>query len=552
MIRRRLKGAALDDEGVGIIFVLLISVMVMIMLGTATAALIAQIKPAGATVSNGQAMAAAEAGIDDAAGWLNTNCGSPDGLTCDVPPTVGQQVTKTLGAGSHESFTWTVIAFVVGKLRVSSTGRALGPPVSGVQPVLKSVTLVGDITATPSFTNFQYYTKYETFPSDFVNSFYAPRSIQITSAGAATNSSLNGPGTIQWNGTCTYVDAGTTPTCDPNHSTNICEDLYFPNSSGGLGRSTDSAWNNALRRPSAATQSAMGISGAYSNDFAYYSENGTFTPTSGSSVSETHNDTCDSTFEPNMVMNGPIYSQDAYLIDRGQDTGNSKNSMPIFNDYAYSMWNGVSNGAQQAPGVNGGYDRAYPNTDGQISTTQNPMPIYTTNKLSLPANGAAAKSLATCTYTGPTRVLIKQNIAYVTSPGTPTNPAPAGPSYCYASTGAFANATDGGVVDAQVPISSTLIYVQNPTSGSPTVATPSNPVFNLSATTPFPGPVVTNGLAGTWDASAYSSTAVCPSPANPPLRRSFDCETGTGTPREDMYAKIMAAVNSQLGLYAAL
>src|SRR6476661_2939122 len=101
MIRRRLSGCA-DDEGVGIAFVMLISVMVMIMLGTATAALVTQIKPAAGTIANGQAMAAAEAGIDDAAGWLNTNCGSPDGLTCDTPPTVGQQVTKTLGASSRE------------------------------------------------------------------------------------------------------------------------------------------------------------------------------------------------------------------------------------------------------------------------------------------------------------------------------------------------------------------------------------------------------------------------------------------------------------------
>jgi hypothetical protein len=346
---------------------------------------------------------------------------------------------------------------------------------------------------------------------------------------------------------CSYVDATTTPSCDPTHSSNVCSDLYYPNDSGP-GRSTDASWNNALRRPSGTTQSAMGTD----QTFAYYSENGTFHPASGSDVAETHNDTCDSSFEPNMVMNGPVFSEDAYLIDRAKDTGNSKNSMPIFNDYAYSMWNGVSNGAQQAPGVNGGYDRAYPGTDGQISTTQNPMPIYTTNKLSLPANGAAAKSLATCTYTGPTRVLIKQNIAYVTSPGTSTSPAPAGPSFCYASTGAFANATGGGVVDAQVPISSTLIYVQNPASGTPAVATPSNPVFNLSATTPFPGPVVTNGLAGTWDTSTYSSAAVCPSPANPLLRRNFDCETGTGTPREDVYAKIMAAVNSQLGVYTAV
>src|SRR5581483_8391973 len=196
-----------------------------------------------------------------------------------------------------------------------------------------------------------------------------------------------------------------------------------------------------------AVQQAMGTD----SSFAYYSEQGTFTPTSGSTVPETHNDVCDSSFEPNMVMNGPIYSQDAYLIDRGKDTGNSKNSMPIFNGNAYSMWNGVINGVQQAKGVNQGYDRAYPNTNGQISTSLSPQPVYTTDKLDLPANANAAKGLATCTYTGPTRILITQNIAYVTSPETPTSPAPSGPSYCYASTGSFTNPS-GGVANAQVPI----------------------------------------------------------------------------------------------------
>jgi hypothetical protein len=148
--------------------------------------------------------------------------------------------------------------------------------------------LVADVDATPSFNNFQYYTKYETYPSDFVNSFYGPRTVQITSSGGASGSSLSGPGLLQWNGACTYVDAQTTPTCDPNHSTNICEDLYYPGD--GLGRGTDAAWNNGARRPSAATMAALGTN----STFAYYSETGTFKPNSGSTVPETHNDTCDS------------------------------------------------------------------------------------------------------------------------------------------------------------------------------------------------------------------------------------------------------------------
>lgn len=533
-----------NDDGFGILFVLFITVMIVIMLGTATTALISQIKPAAESVNLGLATAAAEAGIDDAVGWLNTNCGSPDGLTCDgTTPAVGLTVTKTVGATSRESFTWKAVAFVAGKMRVSSTGNALGPAVHNVQPVLKSTTLVADITATPSFTNFQYYTKYETFPSDFINSFYGPRQVQITSATAAQGSSLGAAGELTWNGTCSY-NATTDPTCDQNHSTNICDDLYFP-SSTGLGRSTDSAWNNSVRRPSTSTQSAMGTD-PY---FGYYSENGIWSPTSGSSSAVTHNDTCDSTFEPNMVMNGPIYSQDAYLIDRGKDTGNSKNSMPVFNDVAYSMWNGQTNGVQQPAGPNGGYARAYPNTDGQISTSVAQQPVYTSDELELPANADAAQGLATCTYTGPTRILIKQGSAYITSPMTPTAPAPEGPSYCYTSTGSFTNANSAdetGVVNAQVPINSTLIYVANPSTASHPVATKSSPIFDLSSSLAAPAAAGSNTLAGTWtDGSTYSKTQDCPSNA-PTKERNFDCETSSATPQADMKSAISNAVNAAM------
>jgi hypothetical protein len=338
--------------------------------------------------------------------------------------------------------------------------------------------------------------------------------------------------------------------------------LYFPTAEGP-GRSTDSAWNNALRRPSAATQTAMGTD----PNFAYYSESGTFT---GSPSVVTHDDTCDSTFEPNMIMNGPIYSQDAYLIDRGKDTGQSGNSMPHFNDTAYSMWNGQTNGVQQAPGPNGGYARAYPSTNGQISTGVAQQPVYTTDELELPANANGAQSLATCTYTGPTRILIKLGYAYITSPMTPTSPAPTGPSYCYTSTGSLTNGSTAtstagsGVVDAQVPINSTLIYVANPTSGAPSwcpstdplyphcAATSSHLVFNETASIPAPGATGTNTLAGTWtDGATYSKTANCPTNPTPSMERNFDCETSRASTPLDMKTAISDAVNAAMKAGAA-
>jgi Tfp pilus assembly protein PilX len=540
------------EEGEALVLVMLISMLVLMLLATASVTLLNQYQPTSHSVATGQAYAAAEAGIEDFTTKINANCPDATSLSCswlstgltsnpqvtDPKSQTGTVLTAADGSTSSQAFDWTVRYAASGFARVVSVGQALG---SAGKPTMTK-TLVADLGATPTFDDFEYFTKFETFPADFVNSFYPARNVDITSSSAASGSTLTGPGVLKWNGTCTYISATATPTCDPSHDTGVCNDLYYP-SDNGPGRGTDAAWNNTLRRPSSAVEQALGTD----NTFAYYSEQGTFMPSSGGLVPETHNDVCDSSFEPNMVMNGPIYSQDAYLIDRGKDTGTSKNSMPIFNGNAYSMWNGVINGVQQAKGVNQGYDRPYPNTDGQISTTLSPEPVYTTDKLDLPANANGAQGLATCTYTGPTRILIKQNIAYITSPETPTSPAPTGPSYCYTSTGSFANPS-GGVANAQVPTANTLIYVKNPSSGTPRLATASNPIFDLTASTPMPSTTtLSDTLAGTWtDNSTYSPTAQCPSPANPLKRRNFDCEANNTRPAPDIFTAIKNAVEKTL------
>ncbi|HEY2297741.1 MAG TPA: hypothetical protein VGH43_08440, partial [Jatrophihabitans sp.] len=417
----------------------------------------------------------------------------------------------------------------------------------------RTKTLVADIQATPSFNNFEYFTKFETFPSDFVNSFYGARSVQINS-GSTSGSSLTSPGVLNWQGTCTSGDPNDLSHCTPSggtvsdYSTNICDDLYFP-SDNGPGRGTDTAWDNVNRRPA----NALATMGTDST-FAYYNEHGTFTPSAGGAVSETHTDTCDSSFEPNMVMDGPIYSQDTYLVDRGKDTGNSKNSMPIFNDTAYSMWDGTTNGVRQAVGPNNGYARAYPGTNGEISTTQSPQPVYTTDELELPANANIAKGLATCTYTGPTRILMKQGIAYVTSPMTPTSPMPIGPRYCYTSTGNFANTnsvTGTGVANAQVPVNNTIIYVANPTASTHPVATKANPIFSLAATvTPPSGTSPSSTVTGAWAAGAYSGTSACAASSSPLTRRNVDCEASAtannATTAPDLYTAVQQQVSAEL------
>ncbi|HEY0167980.1 MAG TPA: hypothetical protein VGB75_13145 [Jatrophihabitans sp.] len=561
-----------EDAGQSLVLVMMISIMAMLMLATATTALTGQIKPARASVDAGEATAAAQAGIENFLSWVNTNCPPTDGFECALlatgitnkagitNPRMQQGVPITGGDGvtSVESYWWTVTFATSGLARVKSVGQV---PTGKPSPKYLTKTLVADVDAMPSFNNFQYYTKYETYSAEFINSFYKARSVQVTSAANLTGTSISGkskPGSLQWGGTCTYVNASTTPLCDSSHSTNICDDLYYPNGAGP-GRGTHTGWNNASRRPSTAIQAAMGTD----SSFAYFTENGSYTPASGSPTSVTHNDTCDSSMEPNMVMNGPVYSQDAYLIDRGKDTGNSRNSKPNFDGAAYTVWTGTVNGSQQPAGPNGGYMRAYPETNGEATLTENyptagsgnrVFPIYQSNALELPEDATEALPMAQCVYTGPTRIAILGNTARITSPLTP-----AGSSACYRSTGTFANVntvdsegqstTDpsGGVINAVVPLSRTLIYVKNPDpSVKPTQATVASPVFNTTTALTMPPAAVSNTLAGTWtDEASYVATAACPA-AGPARRRNLDCETGTGTPKNDVFAAIKTATDAEL------
>lgn len=572
-----------DDEGFALVFVMLVVFLAMALMTTATAALITQLTPTAETIKNSNAIAAAEAGIEDFLAQVNAKCPQSDGFVCtwldttnnlssnaSVTDPLNQRgtcvITTATAAGDcvnagaaddpRESYIWSVVPATAstsnprasGVARIKSVGQVPAPPGSTNKYV--TATLVADIQATPSFTNFEYFTKYETFPSDFLTDFYRARNIQITSGADESNSQISGQGagTLQWNGTCSTVGNSS---CDPVHSVDICNDLYYP-SPLGPGRGTDTAWSNSSgRRPSSAVMSAMGTD----SSFAYYAETGSFAKSSGGSVAVTHNDVCDSTFEPNMYMNGPVYSQDAYLIDRGKDTGyagsgcSSKSiSMPVFCDWAYSTWNGVINGVQQpANTANGGYNRSYPNTDGQMATDLSPQPVYTTRRLSLPNDASSAAPLATCTYTGPTRILIKPSgtgstgTAFVTSPMTS-----AGPGACYTSTGGFTSG--GGVVDAQVPTNGAVIYVKNPAAGTPSAATYGNKIFNLTAG----APTASNTLTGAWtDNASYSSSQSCPTPADPAKRRNFDCETGKASPREDMASAISDAVNATMKAGAA-
>ncbi len=533
-----------DDGGFALVFVLLIATLALILVGSGTATLVNQIRPTAAAIDSGAAMAAAEAGLEDFLAAANRNCPESSGFSCswlsslphspaltDPSTQRGTAVTGADGTSTRESFYWTVLGAVPGKARVEAFGQV---PQGAGSPQLRTARLVADVEATPDFTAFEYYTTYETFPPDFISDFYGPRDVEVLDP---TGSSLSGSGLLHWNGTCS--DATSRPDCNNPNSIDdlsVCNALYY----GSSGR----AAMNAARIPVPPDKvQALGTDGT----FAYYDELGDF-----NGAPQTHWDTCDASFEPNMVMNGPLYSEDAYLVDRGSDTGNSKNSMPIFNGWAYSMWNGTVNGTQlPANPYNGGYERAYPGTDGQITTGMQPQPVYTSTELSLPPNADDAKSLATCLYTGPTRILLRSGFAYITSPGTPTAPTPPGPAYCYASTGSFTNPGGGGVVEAKVPVNTTLVYVQDPASSDDTPLPAGQRVFNLTGTSPLPPAAFSSTLGGPWSAAAgYSPTSPCPATTDPVrVRRDFDCEisgAASGAVAPDELAAINSAVRKAM------
>jgi len=78
-LRRRLAG---QDEGSALIFVMLIAALVLILMGTASATLISNIRPTGESIQTGQALAAAEAGIEDFTAKINTNCSDTTSFQC--------------------------------------------------------------------------------------------------------------------------------------------------------------------------------------------------------------------------------------------------------------------------------------------------------------------------------------------------------------------------------------------------------------------------------------------------------------------------------------
>ncbi len=564
---RDLLGRVRSDDGQSLVLVLMVSVLTLLMVITATTAVTVQIRPAKASLDSGAALAAAESGLEDFIAQVNQNC--PVVLGCswlgvnptrsnpavpvNVQTTAGVAVAGADGSGAtKESFQWQITSLdnASGKVRVKSVGQV---PMGGSTPgKFRTKTLVADIVGTPGFPDFQYYTTFETFSSDYLSSLYANRYINVTLPSndndfQDSQIASPGPGLLHWSGT----SASGVSMAD---QTKICEDLYQGSAVTGPGRGTAGAY----------PQNTPFFAGS---DFAWYHETGSWAPSSGAAQTLSHDDACDVAFEAGMVMNGPIYSQDSYLVDSYHSSSgscsNNTNQNPAFNaqtvptrtDLAYSLFQGTPATLQP----NGNYFRTYAtygesSSNGGTPATNDPgnlgclkFPQRTTQAVVLPDTTAKAKNHGPCIYTGPTRVQVKNGTAFVTSPGTPAVPG----SRCYSSDPSYLNNNGlgvNGVVHAAVPVDHLIVYVQNPPAAVPATATATNRIFDVRTNLGTPAPTATDGLDGTWTGT-YSAATPCPvTPVDPTKQRNFDCETGAkpNPAKEDVFTNIKKAVDDAL------
>lgn len=543
---------ASSDSGQSLVLVLMISVLTFLLVITATTGVVAQIQPARISLDDAAATSAAESGLEDFVSQVNLHCVVV--LQCSwlagMPSNSGT-VQGTSSGSANESFQWQITSLDndSGKVRIKSVGKV---PLHGTSAPYRTKTLVADIEGTPGFPDFQYYTTFETLSSDYLTNLYQPRRINVTLASndntfqatQIASAGTPGPGVLTWTGSSSN---GTSIAAQ----TKICEDLYQGSAATGPGRTSTGTYPNS---PYFA-----------GSDFAWYTEQGTWAPTSGSSASVTHADACDVAFEAGMIMNGPIYTQDAYLLDSYKASGSScssnTNQNPTFNahsvagrtDLAYSLFQGTPATLQP----NGNYYRTYAtygetNGNGGVAATTdtngdgcNKFPQRTTQAISLPDTTAKAKDHGPCVYTGPTRIQIVNQTVYVTSPQTP---AIAG-SRCYNSDPTYSNYNGStGVVHAAVPLDHLIVYVQNPTTAGHPTATAANRIFDVRSNQAAPALAGADGLAGTWTGSYYSTTPCPLTPVDPTKRRNFDCETGTtaGSAKEDVFTGITTAVDNAL------
>lgn len=423
----RMRGVpAKEDSGFALVFVLLVTMMIMMGVTSMLTVTASNVTPASHSADSEAALAAAESGIQYYTAFLNANCTTFNGQPCTAVSGTPSGPTTVVGAdgnGTAEKYTTTVLNPVSylddGFLRVKSTGTA----------GTSTRTLLADLKGLPDLLRYAYLSKYETLDPDFLATYYRAHSIKISNdaagatAAAAANSvapALVKNSQINWNAPSST--AGTTGNIA------ICSQLWY----GASGRSAAKTSFDASL-PVGSDWSATGKVAA-----------------SGQSV--TMYQPCEVTFSSGMAFDGPVYSEDSLYLSYGTFNGSgptfavpTQETLPPASTGSTSTDPGQAAGRlyRQFPGVLGGPSK---DSTGYLAGTTVQHSSY---DLQLPPN--ANDATATCTYTGPTRIVVTGATATINSPMTATGASP-----CYTTDG-----TGPGVANAHVPVAKAVISVVN-------------------------------------------------------------------------------------------
>lgn len=457
-----------DEQGFVLVYVLLVSMLISIMVATVSVAAVDNIVPAQRSAYSQAATAAAEAGIQAYLAKLEatTDCDSLSMLKLDaacigvVGATSRSDRTALVSVdddhpfrtGNQAYYTWSVESVTDQFVRVKSIGE-IGEPGQGLYT--KKV-LVADVGGGISPLDYAYYSTYETMSSEQIGQLFRARTIALDSGDTlvAADSTLAkyAGGTVSWQGVPTvgatgsqWCDAVWYTPADPARADDLNQ------ATGGVGRYAQNS----------------GLPEGYD-----WQEPGTLTATDSTTGAAAHDGVCQVQFSTGNDFDGPLYTQDAYLLGRGTRDGTG----PSFEQPAYSGWSSHDTANGPAP-----FNTAPVVGGGTANNDQN-LPVSASFDLQLPHDTKAALTVdgpLLCEYWGPTRIYVQGGTAYVTSPMTAENAGndcytshrddelvtrvPGGPTAPDSDLkGApLPDAGKPSVFRAQVPVTDTVIYVHN-------------------------------------------------------------------------------------------
>lgn len=464
----RLRGQdTSEDAGFAMVFVLLVTMLITIGVTSAMVVTAGNVVPAKHNQDDVTALAAAQAGLEDYLAYLNDNCATFNGSTCNkingTPTTATVKGTDNVGTETYVRTVLNPSSYLGdGFLRVQSTGRAMAGTT-----VTAAKTLVADLAGLPNVLRFAYLSKYETLADAFVRSYYPVRTVAITNAASGTAADKASPA----------VTSGSTVSWAAPTGTDICDKLWYddsanatdPAEANSAGAIADPAYQSPGRGTLRTYRTSLPVGADWSQ--------------SSSSAAATMYQPCEVTFTSGMTFTGPVYSKDALYLSYGTTGGTG----PKFTVPTQETLPPVSTGwrPDSFPGAIPGqlyrqfpYILGAPSTDSTFAASNNTVQTSAYD-LQLPTDVVDAAGSATCIYTGPTRVIVAGATATIISPLTTATGS--GPCYTNTDSAVSSPISATGVTSAQVPVGTTTIYVQNKGTGATSInGSAASPIFSLS------------------------------------------------------------------------